>query len=61
MKSQYSSSSNGGAMFNGLYWHSKQFAVGYGLKGYKDVYGIEDTDGFKSTGISHYFDLTYKF
>ncbi|WP_252347813.1 outer membrane protein OmpK, partial [Vibrio parahaemolyticus] len=23
---------NGGAMFNGIYWHSDRFAVGYGLK-----------------------------
>ncbi|WP_256928258.1 outer membrane protein OmpK, partial [Vibrio parahaemolyticus] len=22
----------GGAMFNGIYWHSDRFAVGYGLK-----------------------------
>ncbi|TEW53704.1 hypothetical protein E2R68_11145 [Psychromonas sp. RZ22] len=61
MKSEYSTASNGGAMFNGLYWHSDQFALGYGLKLYKDVYGIEDTDAFKSTGISHYFSATYKF
>lgn len=60
--------SNGGAMFNGLYWHSERFAVGYGLKLYKDVYGIEDgsATGFdsgkwESSGVTHYFDVTYKF
>lgn len=52
--------SNGGAMFNGIYWHSKHWAVGYGLKLYKDIYLIKDTDGFKSTGASHYFAVTYK-
>ncbi|GAB7229574.1 outer membrane protein OmpK [Vibrio rotiferianus] len=53
--------SSGGAMFNGIYWHSDRFAVGYGLKGYKDIYGIKDTDGFKSTGFGHYLAVTYKF
>ncbi|MDA0154036.1 outer membrane protein OmpK [Vibrio sp. Makdt] len=54
--------SNGGAMFNGLYWHSDRFAVGYGLKGYKDVYGLKD-DGLagKTTGFGHYVAVTYKF
>ncbi|AMG12914.1 hypothetical protein M2G59_08085 [Vibrio vulnificus] len=61
MKSEYSSASSGGAMFNGIYWHSDRFAVGYGLKGYKDVYGIKDSDAFKSTGFGHYVAVTYKF
>lgn len=52
---------HGGAMFNGIYWHSEQFAVGYGLKAYSDVYLIADSDGFKSTGFAHYFSATYKF
>jgi nucleoside-specific channel-forming protein len=53
---------NGGAMFNGIYWHSDRFAVGYGLKGYKDVYGLKD-DGLagKTTGFGHYVAVTYKF
>ena len=54
-------STNGGAMFNGLYWHSNQFAAGYGLKLYNDVYLIEDSSGFKSSGAAHYFAVTYKF
>ncbi|WP_047689368.1 nucleoside-specific channel-forming Tsx family protein [Vibrio sp. ZOR0018] len=57
----YATSNDGGAMFNGIYWHSDRFAVGYGLKGYKDIYGIKDTDGFKSTGFGHYLAVTYKF
>lgn len=57
----YATSSDGGAMFNGIYWHSDRFAVGYGLKGYKDIYGIKDTDSFKSTGFGHYLAVTYKF
>ena len=61
LKSEYSSSSNGGVMFNGIYWHSDNFALGYGLKAFKDVYGIEDSSGFKSTGFGHYFAATYKF
>ncbi|AXN13509.1 hypothetical protein DEB41_04065 [Vibrio anguillarum] len=54
--------SNGGAMFNGIYWHSDRFAVGYGLKGYKDVYGLKD-EGLagKTTGFGHYLAVTYKF
>jgi len=55
------SSTNGGAMFNGFYWHSDRYAVGYGLKAYKDIYGIKDTDAFKSTGVAHYLAVTYKF
>ncbi|MCG3725025.1 hypothetical protein EXA23_07120 [Vibrio cincinnatiensis] len=55
-------SSHGGAMFNGLYWHSDRFAVGYGLKGYKDVYGLKDGGwAGKTTGFGHYLAVTYKF
>ena len=56
-----SAASSGGAMFNGLYWHSDRYAVGYGLKAYKDIYGIKDSDSFKSTGVGHYVSVTYKF
>ncbi|MCL1037207.1 outer membrane protein OmpK [Shewanella submarina] len=54
-------SSNGGAAFFGLFWHSEQFALGYGLKAYSDVYLIADTADFESTGVSHYFSASYKF
>lgn len=61
MKDEYATSSNGGAWFNGIYWHSERYAVGYGLKLYKDVYGIKDTDAFESSGVGHYVSVTYKF
>lgn len=54
-------------MYNGLYWNTERFSVGYGLKLFKDVYGIKDGtelangDKLKSTGVGHYLDLTYKF
>lgn len=54
-------SSHGGAMFNGIYWHSDRYAIGYGLKAYSDVYGIKDSDALKSSGVGHYFAVTYKF
>jgi nucleoside-specific channel-forming protein len=61
MDSDYVTATDGGATFQGLYWHSKQYALGYGLKIYKDVYGIKDSSGFKSSGVSHYISATYKF
>jgi len=62
MEEEYSAESSGGAMFNGIYWHSDQFAVGYGLKAYKNVYGLED-GGFAgdTSGVGHYVAVTYKF
>ncbi|MDG3087365.1 outer membrane protein OmpK [Vibrio hannami] len=60
-------SSNGGAMFNGIYWHSDRYAIGYGLKLYKDVYGFKDgealpwTSTVESSGVGHYIAVTYKF
>ncbi|OBT06561.1 hypothetical protein A9264_08275 [Vibrio sp. UCD-FRSSP16_10] len=67
MKEKYSSASNGGAMFNGIYWHSDHYAVGYGLKLYHDVYGFKDGETTswgavsESSGIGHYVSVTYKF
>ncbi|TFH90724.1 nucleoside-specific channel-forming Tsx family protein [Vibrio ouci] len=71
MEEKYSTASNGGAMYNGIYWHSDRFAVGYGLKLYNDVYGFADgedvpfIDGndvsFESSGVAHYVAVTYKF
>ncbi|PKH98083.1 hypothetical protein CXF78_20440, partial [Shewanella sp. 11B5] len=45
--------SSGGNIFFGLYWHSDRYALGYGLKGFKDVYLLEDEGGLvglESTG-----------
>ncbi|QSX38122.1 nucleoside-specific channel-forming Tsx family protein [Shewanella sedimentimangrovi] len=56
--------SSGGDIFFGLYWHSDKYALGYGLKGFKDVYLLEDKGGIvglETTGWSHYFTATYKF
>ncbi len=67
MKSKYgATSSTGGAMFNGLYWHSERYALGYGLKAFKNIYGIEDGHDYgfavaDSTGFGHYIAATYKF
>ncbi|OOF04406.1 nucleoside-specific channel-forming Tsx family protein [Salinivibrio sp. MA607] len=56
---------HGGAMFNGLYWHSDNYALGYGLKAYNDVYLLKDGGkpslNVDSSGISHYLNATYKF
>lgn len=56
-------SSSGGNIFFGLYWHSDRYALGYGLKGFKDVYRVTDdgATGLESTGWSHYLSATYKF
>ncbi|MGL4254441.1 MAG: outer membrane protein OmpK [Fusobacteriaceae bacterium] len=53
--------------FNGLYWHSDSYALGYGLKYTKNM--INGRDGgtnfggqeIESTGLSHFFAATYKF
>ncbi|CAM3032329.1 outer membrane protein OmpK [Moritella viscosa] len=55
---------HGGVMFNGIYWHSARYSLGYGVKIYKDVYTIEDGGGIvalDSSGFAHYFAVTYKF
>lgn len=56
-------STNGGNIFFGLYWHSERYALGYGLKGFKDVYLLTDdgATGLESTGWSHCLSATYKF
>ena len=55
---------SGGAAYFGLHWHSDNYAVGYGLKAYQDVYLLEDGGGIvglETTGFAHYFTATYKF
>ncbi|GGI72928.1 outer membrane protein OmpK [Shewanella gelidii] len=52
----------GGTMFNGIYWHSDRYSLGYGLKAYKDVYALADGGIVgETTGFSHFFAATYKF
>ncbi|MFA0196601.1 outer membrane protein OmpK [Vibrio artabrorum] len=55
-------SSTGFAMFNGFYWHYGKVSVGYGLKLFKNIYGLKD-NGFagKTTGAAHYFSAGYSF
>ena len=56
--------SSGGAAYFGVHWHSDNYALGYGLKGYKDVYLLEDGAGIvglETTGFAHYLTATYKF
>lgn len=56
--------SSGGAMYNGVFWHSDRFALGYGLKAFKDVYTIKDGvafGGIEASGFGHYISATYKF
>lgn len=50
------------AWYNGLYWHSDRYAAGYGLKVYKDMALLKDGGfGGDTSGLGHYFVLTYKF
>ncbi|WP_413586869.1 outer membrane protein OmpK [Bdellovibrio sp. HCB274] len=48
--------------FNGIYWHSKQYAVGYGLKYYQNM-ALFKSGGFagETSGFGHYLAVTYKF
>ena len=57
--------------FNGFYWHSDQWALGYGLKYYRDMANFKDGSDYdagddktkkqNTTGFGHYLDVTYKF
>ncbi|MRI31535.1 hypothetical protein EOPP23_00830 [Endozoicomonas sp. OPT23] len=52
----------GGATFHGLYWHSERYALGYGMKLFKDVYALDNNEAFaRTTGLGHYIAATYKF
>lgn len=50
----------------GLWFHAKKWAVGYGLKGYKNMTQWKDNKNLggkmtNTTGFGHYFNITYKF
>lgn len=48
--------------FNGLYWHTQRYALGYGLKYYKDMALLKDGGAAgETTGFGHYLSVTYKF
>jgi nucleoside-specific channel-forming protein len=48
--------------YNGFYWHSQRYAVGYALKFYKDM-ALLKNKGYagETSGIGHYLIVTYKF
>lgn len=57
-------SSHGLGTFHGIYWHSDRYAVGYGLKYFNEIYGINNGafgGALNNTGFGHYFSVTYKF
>ncbi|MHB0774791.1 outer membrane protein OmpK [Halomonas sp. WWR20] len=59
-------SSNSLEWFNGLYYHTERFAIGYGLKIYNNMAFYEDdTDvtgvNQDTSGPGHYFSINYKF
>jgi len=52
----------------GLWFHSKRYAAGYGAKFYKNMTQFKDGASFfpggpkfDTTGLGHYFNVTYKF
>ncbi|MGL6131444.1 MAG: outer membrane protein OmpK [Fusobacteriaceae bacterium] len=47
--------------FNGLFWHSNDYALGYGLKYTKNMMNVKDANGNDADGFSHFFVATYKF
>jgi nucleoside-specific channel-forming protein len=48
--------------YNGLYWHTQRYDVGYGLKLYQD-FGLWKSGGIagETSGAGHYFVVSYKF
>ncbi|MCX9031536.1 outer membrane protein OmpK [Citrobacter portucalensis] len=55
-------SNNAIEWYNGIYWHSEHYAVGYGLKYFRNMALMENLGGAgRTTGLGHYFNLTYKF
>lgn len=60
-------SNNAIEWFNGIYWHSTHYAVGYGLKYFKNMALVQNgapissTVNQDTTGFGHYFSVTYKF
>lgn len=55
-------SNNAIEWYNGIYWHSEHYAVGYGLKYFRNMALMENHGGAgRTTGLGHYFNLTYKF
>jgi nucleoside-specific channel-forming protein len=52
--------------YNGIYYHMKNIYLGYGIKYNNNFGNLEDGASYygienESTGVEHYFDITYKF
>ncbi|EON4760158.1 outer membrane protein OmpK [Shigella sonnei] len=55
-------SNNAIEWYNGIYWHSENYAIGYGLKYFRNMALMQNHGGAgRTTGLGHYFNLTYKF
>lgn len=53
--------SSGGDFYNGLFLGKGHWQIGYGLKAFKTVYGLKNGGlAGRSTGLGHYFSITYK-
>lgn len=64
--SQPGRSSNSLEWFNGIYYHTQRFAIGYGLKVYNNMAFYEDgsdASGVRqdTSGPGHYFSINYLF
>ncbi|MGL4859488.1 MAG: outer membrane protein OmpK [Enterobacteriaceae bacterium] len=55
-------SNNAVEWYNGIYWHSDHYAVGYGLKYFHNMALMKDRAGAgRTSGWGHYFSVSYKF
>lgn len=55
-------SNNAIEWYNGIYWHAEHYAIGYGLKYFRNMALMQNHGGAgRTTGLGHYFNLTYKF
>ncbi|HEJ0074118.1 TPA: outer membrane protein OmpK [Klebsiella oxytoca] len=55
-------SNNAIEWYNGIYWHTENYAVGYGLKYFRNMALMQNHGGAgRTTGLGHYFSLTWKF
>jgi len=62
----YSRSSYSLEWFNGIYWHSRHFSAGYGLKYFANMTGMKNgvtVNGVyqNTTGWGNYFSVSYVF
>ncbi|UBH27280.1 outer membrane protein OmpK [Aeromonas enteropelogenes] len=53
--------SDGLGTLGGIYYHTDRYVVGYAIKYFNEIYGIDNNADSKSTGFGHYFNVSYKF